>query len=77
MERKLVKTIGSDSGGIYAEVYTDDDDASGYGENAMSGRWYGTLEQCQNINPVEVILRPICYKDQPDEFDVMCERRWD
>jgi len=71
------KSIGYDGGGYYAEVYTDDDDASGYGEHAMSGRWYGTREECEAVDPRKVNLYPITADHSPDPFDVACERRHD
>jgi hypothetical protein len=54
----LCKTLGHDNGGWYAEVYTDDDNASGYGENAMVGRWYGSRAECERLDPNQVRLYP-------------------
>jgi len=52
----LCKTLGHDNGGWYAEVYTDDDNASGYGSNAMVGRWYGRKSECERLDPEKVRL---------------------
>tara|TARA_Y100000310_G_C20610310_1_gene777666 strand:+ start:1009 stop:1236 length:228 start_codon:yes stop_codon:yes gene_type:complete len=74
---KRQKTIMCDSGGIFAEIYTDDDDGSGYGDNPMSAKWYGTQEECENLDPYTVDLVPVIYSNLPDELDIACERRYD
>lgn len=66
-----------DAGGGFIEVYTDDDGASGYGDNPRAGRWYGTREECNAVSPEVVPLFPVEYSDRPDEFDLACERRHD
>ena len=33
--------------GYYVEWYRDDDNNSGYGEDARIARWYGTKEECE------------------------------
>lgn len=38
-----------DSGGCYVEGYTDDDAASGYGDNPRVFRWYGSRAECDRI----------------------------
>jgi hypothetical protein len=73
----MTKTLGIDAGGWYAEVYTDDDGGSGYGDNARSGRWYGTRAQCEAVSPHEVTLHPLRTQGRPDDFDLACERRFD
>jgi len=77
MTRKLHKTIGIDNGGWYAEVYTDDDGGSGYGDNPKLGRWYGTREACEQVSPEKVKLYPMTIDESPDPFDLACERRFD
>lgn len=74
---KLSKTLGYDAGGNFVEVYTDDDGASGYGDNAKVGRWYGTPAECDALDPSEVELHPMRGSDAPDPFDLACERRHD
>lgn len=74
---KLDKSIGYDAGGYYAEVYTDDDGASGHGDNARVGRWYGTQAECLAVDPATIPLRPMRTYDAPDAFDLACERRFD
>lgn len=74
---KLSKQIFCDNYGYYAEVYTDDDDASGYGDNAKSGRWYGTREECEKLDPRKVKLYLIGHCEGIDPFDLACERRYD
>ena len=32
--------------GWFVEWYADDDDSSGYGDNARVCRWYGTYQDC-------------------------------
>jgi hypothetical protein len=59
--KKFSKDVMYGAGGWFAEVYTDDDDASGYGDNAMIGRWYGTREACEAVDPEEVKLYPVNY----------------
>jgi len=58
-DRKLSTTVNCGPCGWRLEVYTDDDGASGYGENAMVGYWYGTREECEAKDPKEVRLRQI------------------
>lgn len=72
---KYATSVGYDAGGKYLEVYTDEDDASGYGDNARVGRWYGP--DCATVDPSTVPLYPITASDGPDPFDVACERRND
>lgn len=73
----LKKTLGYDAGGCFAEVYTDDDDGSGYGDRAKVGRWYGTRAECDAVDPATVKLYPVGRRDEADPFDLACERRWD
>lgn len=73
----LKKTIGYDAGGTFAEVYTDDDDGSGYGDHPRVGRWYGTRAECEALDPRMVKLYSARGEERPDEFDIACERRWD
>jgi hypothetical protein len=74
---KKKKSIGWDAGSYFAEVYTDDDNGSGCGDNPMYGRWYGSLDECEALDMDEVELYPAEYSVQPDPFDLMCERRYD
>jgi hypothetical protein len=74
---KLSKTIGYDGYGYFAEVYTDDDGASGYGENAKVGRWYGSRQDCEAVDPRKVRLYPATHESGVDPFDLACERRHD
>ena len=75
----LAKTVQCDSYGWYAEVYTDNDNASGDGDNAKVGRWYGTRAECEAVRAEDVDLHP--FDATPgggvDEFDLACERRHD
>lgn len=71
------KTIGQDGNGHYAEVYTDDDGASGYGDGALIGRWYGSRAECEAVDPDVVVLHPLKLSSLPDPFDLACERRHD
>jgi len=73
----MKKQITCNDGGWRAEVYTDDDNDSGYGDNAMVGCWYGTREECDAVDPDDVVLYPLDYSECPDPFDMACERRWD
>ena len=70
------KSYGQDAGGTFVEVFATDD----AGEESI-GRWYGPLQQCQELNPSEVVLTPakeVWDKvDQVDPFDLACERRYD
>ena len=75
--RKLDKTVECSDGGWRAVVYTDDDGASGYGDHAMFGYWYGTKEECEAVDPRTVTLYPMTDDDGPDSFDMACERRFD
>ena len=77
MKAKRVKTVTFGEGGWRAEVYTDDDDGSGYGNNPMVGYWFGTRKECEAINPNKVVTYPADYSEEPDPFDLACERRWD
>jgi hypothetical protein len=77
MAKSYSKSIAYDGGGYYAEVYTDDDDASGYGDNAMVGRWYGSRAECEAVKPEAVKLYPLTVEHGPDPFDLACERRFD
>lgn len=77
MATKYSKEVCYDSYGYYAEVYTDDDGASGYGDHAKVGRWYGTRAECEAIDPRRVRLYPKTSDSRPDEFDLACERRHD
>jgi hypothetical protein len=72
-----IKQVICGEGGWRAEVYTDDDNGSGYGENPMIGYWFGTKEECEMVNPNDVKLYPANYPESPDPFDLACERRWD
>lgn len=74
---KLSKSVLCGPAGWYAEVYTDDDGASGYGDNARIGYWYGTREECERLDPNCVPLYPIAPETRADEFDYACERRSD
>ena len=60
--RKFSTHVGHGPGGAYLEVYTDDDGASGLGENARMGRWYGTVAECRALDPRRVTLYPM-YED--------------
>jgi hypothetical protein len=71
------KTVLWDNYGYYAEVYTDDDNGSGCGDNPRIGRWYGSREDCERLDPSTVPLRPLSCDDSPDPFDLACERRHD
>ena len=71
------KTVLCDNFGWFAEVYTDDDHASGYGDNPRIGRWYGTRQECEALDPKTVPFRPRVASDEPDPFDLACERRYD
>lgn len=71
------KTFGYDSGGTYVEIYTDDDGASGNGDNPMVGRWYGPRDECLKLDPATVPLHPLRLDNSPDPFDLACERRHD
>ena len=69
--RAKSKSIGQDAGGYFVEIYTDDDAASGYGDNARVGRWYGTLAECEAMAPERVRLYRWRYDDRDiDPFDV-------
>lgn len=74
---RMRKSICYGPDGYYAEVYTDDDGGSGYGDNPRIGRWYGTRAECERISPLAVRLEPIRCDDSPDPFDLACERRHD
>jgi len=75
---KLAKRVLIDETGYwYAEVYTDDDNASGYGEDARVGRWYGSRAACEAIPANRVKLYPVERDNSPDPFDLACERRFD
>lgn len=63
--------------GYRLEVYTDDDGASGCGENAKVGYWYGNRQACAALDPAEVTLYPMSDESGVDEFDLACERRHD
>ena len=73
----LAKTLGYDAGGWYAEVYSDTDGGSGYGDCAMVGRWYGSRGECEAVDARTVRLYPMVTSERPDEFDLACERRFD
>lgn len=75
--RKYNKQISYGVGGCRAEVYTDDDDASGYGDNPKVGYWYGTLEACEAVKCENVVLYAISSNNDIDPFDLACERKWD
>ena len=77
MKPTLSRSIGYSAGGYYVEIYTDDDDASGYGDHAMVGRWYGTRAECEALDARTVRLRAMAREDSPDPFDLACERRHD
>jgi hypothetical protein len=62
---------------LYVEIYTDDDGASGNGEHARVGRWYGDRAACKALDPREVDLYPFVLTNEPDPFDLACERRHD
>lgn len=75
VRKKSVYCIG---GWWVAEVYTDDDEGSGFGDNSMIGYWYGTREECVRVDPDTVKLCPVRGgSEEIDEFDLACERRWD
>jgi len=60
MKRQYSRWIGyAATGHCYLEVYTDDDGASGYGDNAMVGRWWGTRAECEAYPSEDVTLRPL------------------
>lgn len=64
----LHKEIGCDSGGYYCEVFDD--------SSEKIGRWYGSREDCETLNPRKVKLYPM--RDSGiDPFDLACERRFD
>ncbi len=63
--------------GYFAEVYTDDDAGSGYGDNPRMGRWWGSRAECEAVDPRSVSLRPMEADTSPDPFDMACERRFD
>jgi hypothetical protein len=63
--------------GWYAEVYTDDDGASGYGDNPKVGHWYGSREDCERLDPRKVDLYTVRPSSGVDDFDLACERRYD
>jgi hypothetical protein len=73
----LTKIVLWGPGGWCAEVYTDDDGGSGYGDNPRVGYWYGTREACEAVDPADVTLYPLRAEESPDPFDLACERRWD
>ena len=73
----MVKTILCGDYGWYAEVYTDSDGGSGLGDNPRIGTWYGTWEACVALDPREVTLYLMDSAEQPDAFDLACERRHD
>lgn len=75
--RILIKTVTYGEGGWCAEIYTDDDGGSGYGDNAKTGRWYGSKEACEAVDPASVELYPFKVDNSPDPFDLMCERKHD
>jgi hypothetical protein len=77
MKTERVKTVTFGEGGWRAEVYTDDDSGSGYGDNPMVGYWYGTRENCEALDPNSVTLYPTDCSEKSDPFDLACERRWD
>jgi len=68
MTKKIKKIVESDFG-WRVEITTEDSDTP------MEGHWYGTREECEEINPDEVILYPV--RGGVDPFDLACERRWD
>jgi len=77
---KYSTSIEYDAGGIHLVVYTDDDGASGNGDNARVGRWYGSRADCERMarTPERVPLHPM--REEPeraDPFDLACERRYD
>jgi len=55
----MKKTITHGPGGWRAEFYTDDDDDSGYGEEAMIGLWYGSRDACERITADDVVFVPM------------------
>lgn len=63
--------------GYFAEVYTDDDGGSGYGDNPRVGRWWGSRAECEAVDPLAVSLRPMGTDSTADPFDLACERRFD
>lgn len=65
----LHKEIGYDSGGYYCEVFDD--------SSEKIGRWYGSREACELLNPSKVKLYPMRLSSGVDEFDLACERRFD
>jgi hypothetical protein len=73
----LKKNVLCDDGGWYAEVYTDDDNGSGYGDHPRVGRWYGTRQECEAISPRKVTLHSVGLDTSPDPFDLACEHRHD
>jgi hypothetical protein len=40
------QVLQDSQGHAYVEFYRDDDQDSGYGDNAMVARWYGTAQEC-------------------------------
>jgi len=78
MMQVLKKYVEYDAGGCRAVVYTDDDGGSGYGNHAHVGYWYGSRAECEAVDPRCVQLHPISSETEGlDEFDLVCERRFD
>jgi len=74
---KFSKQVTYGEGGWRAEIYTDDDDASGYGDRARIGFWYGSRAECEAVDPSKVTLYPMQPEEGIDQFDLACERRYD
>ena len=84
MSTRYSTQILGDEGGTFLQVYTDDDGASGYGDNAMVGCWYGppgphARAACEAMakTPEKVKLYPMAVDESPDPFELACERRYD
>ena len=58
--------------GTYAEVYAEDDDGNG-----LVGYWYGSVVDCQALDPFSIPLGRMPRAPQIDPFDLACERRFD
>lgn len=66
----LVKEICHGSCGCYAVVYDENTESVGH--------WYGTRAECEALDPKAVTLHPLTDEaDNPDSFDLACERRHD
>lgn len=55
--------------------YRDDDNDSGYGDNAQVSYWYGRIEDAPD-EPEHGTWETPSYQES-DDFDLACERRHD